>query len=326
MGAVTAPRYSLKITARERKGKILNPADFGCLRGIPTINITNGCLFQCAYCYARGYSQAPAPGEVQVYTNLPSLLEGELARKRSLPACVAVNTSSDCFQPDPAILQIAFQTMEILLKHNIGISFLTKGEIPARFIRLFKEFPGRIVAQIGLVSLSDRYCRSFESGAPEGALRLANFRRLAEIGFSAEIRMDPIIPFLSDTEDELGRQFRHFARNGVKRVTLSYLHLRPAIEEQLKRELSPLHREFIETCYRGQKWMEVGSSTRTKLLPRTIREKGYGRIKRLAAQFGIVASICQCKNPDLAGDLCGSAEVRGARCDAPAPQLPLFRC
>ncbi len=314
------------VTSRERKGKILTKANFGCLSGIPTINVTNGCLFHCAYCYARGYSQAPASGEVQVYTNIPQLLKGELARKRKPPEWVIINTSSDCFQPDPAILQVAFQTMEILLNHDIGISFLTKGEIPDRFLRLFKKFPGRILAQLGIVSLSEQYWKNFEPDAPHPAKRLANFPRLAEIGICPEVRMDPIIPFLTDTEDELNRQFNELARAGVKRVTLSYLHLRPAIEEQLKEELPPLHRKFIETCYQGQRWMEVGSSTKTKMLPRIIREKGYQRIRKTAEAFGISASVCRCKNPDMVGDLCGSANVRRALTEDHCPQPPLFRC
>ncbi len=323
---MSSPPASFKIIPRERKGKILNRADFGCLSGISTINITNGCLFGCAYCYARGYSQAPPKGEVQVYANLPFLLKSELARKRKIPGWVAINTSSDCFQPDPAILDVTYETMEILLHNGIGISFLTKGEVPRRFIRLFEKFPDRILAQIGIVSLSDTYCKSFEPNVPRPALRLAGFQRLTKIGITAEIRMDPIIPFLTDTEDELTRYFGELAGAGVKGVTLSCLHLRPAIEEQLKKDLPPLHWKFIETCYQGQRWMEVGSSTRTKMLPRIIRQKGYQRIKKVAETFRISASICQCKNPDMAGDLCGSADVRQAIRENFAPQPALFRC
>jgi DNA repair photolyase len=69
----------LGIIAQIRKGRVLTASDFGCLKGIPTLNVTNGCLFQCAYCYARGYSQAPRRGEVRLYVNLPDLLKKELA-------------------------------------------------------------------------------------------------------------------------------------------------------------------------------------------------------------------------------------------------------
>ena len=74
-----------KILPRLRKGRILTSARFGCLDGIPALNVTNGCLFQCSYCYARGYSQAPAEGEIHLYVNLPNLLEGSCGEKRLLP-------------------------------------------------------------------------------------------------------------------------------------------------------------------------------------------------------------------------------------------------
>ncbi len=126
---------SYKILPVLRKGKVLTPAQFGCLGGIPTLNITNGCIFRCTYCYARGYSQAPKEGEVHLYINLPRLLEEELSRKRVIPHWVILNTSSDCFQPHPDILHVTDEVIRILLDHGIGISFLTKGIIPTAVLR-----------------------------------------------------------------------------------------------------------------------------------------------------------------------------------------------
>ncbi len=113
---------------------------------------------------------------------------------------------------------------------------------------------------------------------------------------------------------------------GVKRVTLSYLHLRPAIEKQLGEELSPVHRRLVESFSRSRRWTEIGSSSQTKLLPKLLREKGYERMKALAQQFGIEASVCQCKNPDIRADLCGSGLARTALKREAPQQLPLFRC
>jgi hypothetical protein len=91
------------------------------------------------------------------------------------------------------------------------------------------------------------------------------------------------------------------------------------------KELSSLHQRVIESCFRTQEWKTIGSSTKTKLLPKTIRERGYQRIREIAEEFGITASVCQCKNPDLKGDLCSSGRVRAILRITPA-QLPLFRC
>ncbi len=315
-----------RLIPKLRKGKVLTPAQFGCLEGIPTLNITNGCIFECTYCYARGYSQAPRKGEVQLYVNLPSLLKEELLRKKAIPRWVILNTSSDCFQHHPDILDVTYEVIRTLVDRGIGISFLTKGLIPHRFFDLLKISPEKIFTQIGLVSLSERYRKVYEPGTPSPEKRLGNVERLKEIGILPEVRVDPIIPFVTDTEIEATALFRRLQGAGVKRVTLSYLHLRPAIERQLMEELSPLHRKIIESCFQAREWKAIGSSTRTKLLPIAIREKGYGRMKEIGERFGITASICQCKNPDLKGDLCSSGRARMATGNRTEWQLPLFQC
>jgi DNA repair photolyase len=317
---------SQRLIPKLRKGKILTLARFGCLEGIPTLNITNGCTFECTYCYARGYSQAPQKGEVDVYVNLPGLLKEELLRKKIVPQWVILNTSSDCFQQHPDILNITYEVIRILVDRGIGISFLTKGLIPNRFVDLFRMSPEKILCQIGLISLSGRYWEEYEPGTPAPEKRLENVQRLKEIGIIPEIRIDPIIPFVTDTEIEATAIFKRLQEIGVKRVTLSYLHLRPAIQEQLMRELSPLHQKVLEACFKAQEWKAIGSSTRTKLLPRTIREKGYRRMKEIGEGFGVTASVCQCKNPDLKGDLCSSGRARMAIGKRTVRQLPLFQC
>jgi DNA repair photolyase len=315
-----------KILPVLRKGTVLTPSRFGCLSGIPTLNVTRGCLFQCAYCYARGYSQSPRQGEIHLYVNLLSLLKEEIPRKRKAPGWVILNTSSDCFQPHPDILALTYGVMETLLDRGIGISFLTKGTIPRRFVDLFRGFPGRVIAQVGIVSLSERYWRSYEPGTPPPSERLETIQALKEAGISPEIRIDPIIPFVTDTETEIHTLFERLKTFDVKRATLSYLHLRPAIHQQLMAELSPLHRHLIDACFRTQDWKEIGSSSQTKLLPKSVREKGYERIKEAAERFGIDAPVCQCKNPDLKGDLCSSGKARRAMGERASGQLPLFRC
>jgi hypothetical protein len=76
----------------------------------------------------------------------------------------------------------------------------------------------------------------------------------------------------------------------------------------------------------AREWKAIGSSTRTKLLPKTLREKGYQRMKEIGEGLGITASVCQCKNPDLKGDLCGSGRARMAISKRTTRQLSLFQC
>ncbi len=305
---------SLRVILRERKSKALSPGTFGCLQGAFTINVTQGCGLSCTYCYARGYATAPPRGDVYLFINLPELLRKELDsnRRRWLPGMVIFNTATDCFQPHPDILEVTYQSMTILLERGIGISFLTKGFIPQRFIELFKGYRESVHAQIGLVSLSEGYWRTYEPGVASPREKLENIERLLAGGIDTQVRIDPIIPFVSDTREEVEVLFKALGQRGIRNASVSYLHLRPAIQRQLRAELPSLHRKLLESCFENQRWVEVGLSTKTKLLPKRVRENGYGRMKTSAQAHGISAVICRCKNPDLNGETCVPARVRKA--------------
>ena len=295
----------VQIVLREKKGPVLKRPAFGCLKRFYALNVTNGCLHRCVYCYARGYSQAPPAGKVELYANLPQLLASELdnPRRRKRPELVVFNTASDCFQPHPEIQRVTREVLAVLLKRRVMISFLTKGLIPRETLDLLAERPELVRAQVGLVSLSEGYWRTFEPFAPSPERRLAVVEGLRRAGVETEVRIDPVIPFVTDMEDEIRRLLTTLRALGVRRVTVSYLHLRPAIEGFLKKELGEVWRR-IEVCFKNQPWRTVGLSTRSKLVPLPLRRRGYARFERIGAELGLEVVVCSCKNPDLGGGLC----------------------
>ena len=78
-----------------------------------------------------------------------------------------------------------------------GISFLTKGIIPQRFLDLFAQSPDRILAQIGLVSLSDRYWKEYEPGTPD--LSIQDFADLSREIVWGEGFLNELDVFLENT-------------------------------------------------------------------------------------------------------------------------------
>jgi DNA repair photolyase len=302
----------MELTEVERKSRVLAKAQFGCLRDAYTLNVTRGCEFMCVYCYARAYPESPPTGAVCLYSDLPQKLAKELdnPRRRSVIDWVVFNTASDSFQTHPEILNITYRTMKVLLERRIGFSFLTKGWIPNRFIRLFSEYPGLVTSRVGLVSTSPRYRELFEPQTASVAERFQNIERLKKVGIDIEVRIDPIIPFYTDDEASIRALYRELAAREVRRVSLSYLHLRPAILKQLQQELPCNELNVLRSCFESQPWTVVGSSTRTKLIPRPLREKGYKRFIGLSEQFGITPFICACKNPDMSAHHCSTGTRR----------------
>ena len=297
----------MKLLREERKTPVLKPPSFGCLSTIPSINITRGCAFQCVYCYARGFTSAPPKGKVYYYHNLPDLVERELERRSKrgrLPVWVTFSTSSDPFQPFDETLSIAYRVMETLLKRGIGISFLTKGHIPDEFIHLFSRHRSKVRARIGLTSLDERYRDLFEPFSALPLKRMENMAKLKEVGIDVALRMDPLIPGVTDRVEVVEGLLGEVSRIGIGEVSASYLVMRPYLTGQLWRELPKAVAGRILKAYQGQPYQRVITSARTRLLPRDLREEGYRRVKGICLALGMRCHICGCKNPDLPWEFC----------------------
>ena len=298
----------LKVAKVERVSPVLNQPDFGCLRGIPSINITRGCMHSCVYCYARGFPDAPPKGEVYIYSNVLSLLEHELQRKKRLPQWVSFSTASDAFQAINEVLDLTFKIMNLLLEMGIGISFLTKGYIPREFIHLFKKKPSLVRARIGIVSLNEEYWRVFEPRTAHPQKRLKNIRNLIDAGIDVGVRIDPIIPFYSFNEKFPHESIEHLIKrlhaSGVREISISHLVMRPSIMNQMMDELPFKDAKRIISLYKGQPWQRVITSAKTRLFPQEMRTKQIRIFKDIAERYNIKCHACGCKNPDLKWEPC----------------------
>ena len=226
------------ISKAYRKSAVLTPSDLPCLRTIPTINLTAGCLHGCLYCYARGYSQFPGDGRVILYENTLDMLREELPRRRAKPDAVYFSPSSDLFQPAPDVLDLAEAVIRFLLGKGVGIAFLSKGYIPDRLLAFLGDHPDLVRAQIGLITTDEGIARTFEPGAASPERRLKQIETLVKAGVRTEARVDPILPTVTDNPGASERLFEALANVGVTRVAIDLLFLRPTIVRSLSRHLN----------------------------------------------------------------------------------------
>ncbi len=285
----------------ERKSKVLTEPKVECLKGILTVNLTRGCLHACTYCYARAFPETPK-GEVWFFSNTLEGLKNELNRlylKGRLPKEVSLSTASDAFQPHPEVKKTATSVIRLLLEKGIRVSFLTKGIIPEELFPILKDGAELVRATVGMITVSEELRRTLEPGASPTTARLRQVERLLSQGVKTEVRVDPLIPGVTDSPELLESLFKRLKALGIKSVTCSYLMLRPGIIKNLKREL-PL-RMFFEILkhYENGSWKKVITSEKTLLVKREVREERYEALRELARTYEIEVKICRCKNPDL---------------------------
>lgn len=291
----------------ERKSAVLTPSCLACLSHSPTINLTAGCAHACIYCYTRGYSQHPGEGRITLYSNTLEKVRRELPRKRRKPSHVYFSPSSDAFQPVPEVLDTAFDVMKVLLENGVGVGFLTKGLIPERFMELFGANPSLVRAGIGLISPDRETISLFEPNCATPDQRFEQARQLVTMGVPTQMRLDPVIPGVTDDEQTLTELLSRAADIGIRNVVVAALYLRPVITEGLRRNLRG-RAALLSRIMRGydptrRTRIRAENFTATFLSARE-RTAIYERTRRIASQHGISVRVCGCKNPDLTNEVC----------------------
>jgi len=228
----------MKIGYKERKTKFLTPSGLRCLAGLPTVNISAGCVHKCVYCYTKGYSVYPGDDVVELYEDMPQRIADEISRKRNKPTAVYFCPSCDPFQPIEQIQQVSFEVMKMLLDEGIGVQFVTKGKIADQTLRLFKQKNFLVCGQIGITTVDDNIRRIVEPHTATVEEKLAQLKKLNEAGVKMSVRCDPLIHSLMDSEQQLRALFAVIAETGCKEVAVSYLFLRPAINKGLKQNIA----------------------------------------------------------------------------------------
>ena len=295
----------MELLLKERKSGVLSPSTLKCLNETPTLNPTAGCIHLCVYCYARGYSNYPGDETIVLYSNLAEKLESELDRKRKTPKFVYFSPSCDAFQPIKQVLDATYSIMALLLRRGIGVSFLTKGSIPNKFITLFKSNSNIVQAHIGITTLNRQLQKLIEPHAATPDARLKNISFLTDIGILPEIKIDPLIPGLTDPIDNLGQLFKVLGGSGIKSVGLNYLFLRPIIYKNIRNALERTEalKKISEAFCDNVDLKLLANKSRVRALNLHVRQKKYKSISLLARRYGLKTYVCGCKNPDVTREL-----------------------
>ena len=295
-----------------RKSSVLTTSSIACLSEIPTINLTAGCAHECLFCYGRGYRSFPGEGKIEIYANTLDQLKQELPRKRKKPVAVYFSPSSDLYQPINEVLDLGYEVLSFLLENSVGVSFLTKGAIPQRHLELLARYPMLVRAQIDITTLNEELQSLFEPQAAPPTIRLQQAKSLIKSGIATTMRLDPILPGLTDNQATFDALLEKINETGVKEVAASTLFLRSPIIGTLKRHihdqniLIPLLSHYSQDCQLDIQ-AQAGSKSTLNALPSEYRKAIFFRLNEAAAKYGITVKICACKNSDIASGTCNIA-------------------
>jgi DNA repair photolyase len=222
--------------------------------------------------------------KVVVKVNAPELLRKKLASASWPGEHIAMGTNVDCYQRAEGKYQLMRGIITALRDAANPFSILTKGTLILRDLDLLTE--AAQVTEVGLnVSagfIDKELWRTLEPGTPSPERRLDTCKALTDAGLRCGVLMGPIVPFLSDSPEQLDAAVRRIADSGAVHVTPIVLHLRPGTREWYLRWLNDNHPELVRRYLRFY--------GRGAYAPKAYQSEISGQVRELAKRYGVGAA------------------------------------
>ena len=170
------------------------------------MNIYRGCTHGCIYCDSRSkcYGFTHEFEDIEVKQNAPQLLEDSLRRKRR-PCMIGTGSMSDPYMHCEQQLQLTRKCLEIIDNYGSGATIITKSNRILRDLDLLKSInqKAKCVVQMTLTTYDEELCKVLEPNVCTTRERVEVLKILRDNGIPTVVWLDPILPFINDTEENI---------------------------------------------------------------------------------------------------------------------------
>jgi DNA repair photolyase len=223
-----------------------------------TINPYRGCSHACVYCFARPTHDYLGLGigtdferKIVVKVNAVDRLRAELRSPKWGGDTIAMGTNTDPYQHAEGKYHLTRGIVETLSGARNPFSILTKSTLVLRDGALLAAASERTEVSVSFsVGTLDRSVWSLtEPGTPPPDRRVEALRRLTALGIPCGVLVAPVLPGLSDSEEQLSEVVEACADAGASSIHGVSLHLRGTLRahyfdwlEGARPDLVRLHR------------------------------------------------------------------------------------
>ncbi len=232
------------------------------------MNLYRGCEHACVYCDGRDEKyqvNGDFGSQISVKSNAAAILRKELdpARKRKpmKPSPIILGGGvGDSYQPVEKDAKQSRQVLEVINDFGYPVHVLTKSPLVLRDLDLLKKIneKSQAIVSMSFSSVDPSICSVFEPGVPPASERLNAMARIKKEGIPVGMFLMPVIPFVSDSMEQMQATISQAAKVGVDFIIFSGMTLK--IGRQKDYFLSILHdyNEDLsleyENIYQNSQW------------------------------------------------------------------------
>jgi len=170
------------------------------------MNLYRGCTHGCIYCDSRSvcYQMKHDFEDIEIKRNAVQILENQLKQKRK-PVMIGTGAMSDSYIPIEEELKITRSCLELIEKYGFGVAIQTKSTRILRDLDILKKIneKTKCVVQTTLTTYDEDLCRIIEPDVSTTLERFNMLEIMRDEGIPTVVWLDPILPFINDTEENL---------------------------------------------------------------------------------------------------------------------------
>ncbi|MCF7831983.1 MAG: radical SAM protein [Candidatus Marinimicrobia bacterium] len=246
------------------------------------LNIYRGCLHHCQYCYAlysHNYlNSGDFFGSIYVKENIVEVLETQLKKQSWKHETINLGGVTDSYQAIETVKKFMPEILRLLIKYRTPISISTKSKLLLRDKELFEELAevaGAHVA-ISVTTFDEELRKKIEPASSTTTERFKILEAFKGTKVMAGVLMMPILPYLTDSEENLRTLFKSAREAQADYVVPGLLNLRQPTKGHflnfIKTTFPELYTAYVD-YYSG------------KADKKAYRQTVYGRISKLKKEY-----------------------------------------
>lgn len=294
------------------------------------LNIYRGCQHGCRYCYAL-YSHehiVGVPGgnfykNIYIKTNIVEQLERQFASPAWTGDVVNIGSVCDSYQPIEEQYKIMPEILKVFIKYKNPCIISTKSKLILRDFDLIDELSRLAHVNIActITTVDEEVRRKLEPYGATSAKRFEVLKEIKKTKASRGVHIMPILPFITDSAENLEGIYAGAREAGVNYVLPGLLNLKGPTKGEF---FSFLNKEY-------PKLMERYAHFYSKDVPRQerneYRAKLYGRIRLFKDKYKLYSNYMDYDGVDHTAEADAKAAAKGKKNKRPSTdgeQLSIF--
>ena len=182
------------------------------------MNLYRGCSHGCIYCDSRSNCYHIDNFDVpSCKENALGILECELS-KRHDKGIIGIGSMSDTYNPQEIKYEQTRGALKLISKYGYGVSIDTKSDLILRDIDILNDINSKnnVIIKFTITTPHDNLSKIIEPNVCSSSKRFSAIKELTNNGIYTGIMLNPILPFITDKEEDIKELVRLAHESGAK--------------------------------------------------------------------------------------------------------------